>query len=184
MTLDEAALRKVLEMISDQVLVVDRTKTVRYLNRARFGYEVEYFIGKTPDQLLAPGSVTVFNEAFKILLETGEPQENELEVALPDGFRRWFRMELLPFQEDGVLVIIHDIQELKEAQEEAAELRKLLPLCSWCGSIQTEEGEWVTMEEYLSGEKDTSVSHGLCPDCSDRLVSGAGPAGGSNRNAG
>lgn len=50
-------------------------------------------------------------------------------------------------------------------------VRKLLPICSICKKIRTEEkgpGDlnlWKSVEAFISEKSDVDFSHGLCPDC-------------------
>jgi uncharacterized integral membrane protein len=54
-------------------------------------------------------------------------------------------------------------RELAESQLHA--LRGILPICSHCHRIRTEDDEWVTMDRYVRGHSDADFSHGICPDC-------------------
>jgi hypothetical protein len=50
-------------------------------------------------------------------------------------------------------------------------VRKLLPICSFCKRIRTDEkapdnlNSWKSIEAYLSEKSDVDFSHGLCPNC-------------------
>lgn len=54
--------------------------------------------------------------------------------------------------------------ELRRAREDIKALRTLLPMCAWCRSIRTDEGQWVSLHEYV--RETQPVSHGICPTCS------------------
>ncbi|MDD2804304.1 MAG: PAS domain-containing protein [Elusimicrobiales bacterium] len=61
------------------------------------------------------------------------------------------------------LLVIEDISEL-------AELRALLPICSSCKKIRTEDGSWEKVEVYIRAHvPEVNLSHGLCPDCARKL---------------
>jgi hypothetical protein len=47
-------------------------------------------------------------------------------------------------------------------------LEGLLPICSFCKSIRDEKGQWVQMEQYISGHSEAQFSHGLCPGCAEK----------------
>lgn len=68
--------------------------------------------------------------------------------------------------------------------EAAARLRRLLPICSWCDRIRTEDGSWKTIERYLGEKMQTSVTHGLCPDCYGREMDGLEREGGRGKDTG
>jgi PAS domain-containing protein len=71
-----------------------------------------------------------------------------------------------PFSFDGglyAMLVIEDISEL-------AELRALLPICSSCNKIRSEEGKWEKVEVYIQAHvPEVNLSHGLCPDCARKL---------------
>jgi hypothetical protein len=48
-------------------------------------------------------------------------------------------------------------------------LEEFLLVCSWCRKIG-HDGAWKTTEEYFGSAFATETSHGVCPDCSKRLV--------------
>jgi PAS domain S-box-containing protein len=59
------------------------------------------------------------------------------------------------------------IHELQSARSEIRTLRGLLPMCAWCKRVR-DNGEWTSVEEYVERHSDTEVSHGICPDCTDK----------------
>jgi AmiR/NasT family two-component response regulator len=56
-------------------------------------------------------------------------------------------------------------QELQTALGEIKTLRGILPLCSFCKKIRTEEGTWENVDVYIHKHTEADISHGLCPDC-------------------
>jgi PAS domain-containing protein len=64
------------------------------------------------------------------------------------------------------LMIVEDISEL-------AELRSLLPICSSCKRIRTEDDKWEKVETYIHRHvPELNLSHGLCPACAKKLYPG------------
>ena len=61
-----------------------------------------------------------------------------------------------------------NVTELKAAREAVAQLRRLLPICAWCGRIRNNEGSWETIENYLGNKMNTQITHGLCSECYQR----------------
>ena len=54
---------------------------------------------------------------------------------------------------------------LENALAEIKTLRSILPMCSHCRQVRSEDGTWTRLETYVSAHTDTQFSHGLCPDC-------------------
>lgn len=57
---------------------------------------------------------------------------------------------------------------LQKALAEIRTLSGLLPTCSYCKKIRDQQGNWSTMEVYISQRTTAKFSHGICPDCLDR----------------
>jgi CheY-like chemotaxis protein len=60
-------------------------------------------------------------------------------------------------------------RELEEVMAHIKMLRGLLPICSHCKKIRNDEGYWQQVEVYVSEHSEAEFSHGLCPDCLQRL---------------
>ncbi|RME49425.1 MAG: response regulator [Caldilineae bacterium] len=59
--------------------------------------------------------------------------------------------------------------ELQKALAEVKQLSGLLPICSSCKKIRDDEGYWHQVEVYIRDHTDADFSHGLCPDCAQKL---------------
>lgn len=57
----------------------------------------------------------------------------------------------------------------ERAQQEVLALQALLPMCSWCRKIRDDSNYWCQVEDYFSQHSQIRFSHGVCPDCFDRL---------------
>ncbi len=64
---------------------------------------------------------------------------------------------------DGhVLLILQDVSELME-------LKRIVPICASCKKIRNDDQFWHSVEEYFKKRMDLSFSHGLCPECMQKL---------------
>jgi CheY-like chemotaxis protein len=61
------------------------------------------------------------------------------------------------------------VRDLEEARGHIRELQGILPICSSCRKIRDDEGFWTQVEVYFHDHSDLEFSHGICPDCQDRL---------------
>lgn len=48
-------------------------------------------------------------------------------------------------------------------------LEGVLPICAWCKRIRNDEGLYESLEEYISRRSEACFSHGICPDCGQKL---------------
>ena len=58
---------------------------------------------------------------------------------------------------------------LDEARHSIKILRGLLPICAGCKSIREDNGYWKRIEDYLQVHSELEFSHGICPDCVEKL---------------
>jgi len=61
------------------------------------------------------------------------------------------------------------IQKLKQALGEVKTLRGFLPICASCKKIRDDEGYWQQIEKYIQDHSEATFTHGICPECADRL---------------
>lgn len=64
------------------------------------------------------------------------------------------------------------IRELQEALKNIKTLNGLLPICSSCKKIRDDKGYWNKVEQYISQHTDASFTHGICPDCAEKIYPG------------
>jgi hypothetical protein len=57
------------------------------------------------------------------------------------------------------------IAELRDALAQVRTLSGLLPVCAWCKKIRDDQGEWKSMEEFLSNHSDAEFTHSMCQEC-------------------
>ncbi len=70
------------------------------------------------------------------------------------------------------------VGELRRAREDIRKLERILPICANCKRIRGDNldpyrmDSWMNLEEFLKKENDINFSHGLCPDCAEKLYPG------------
>ncbi len=62
------------------------------------------------------------------------------------------------------------VHELEHALHQINTLRGLLPICSYCKRVRNEGDYWQAVESYMSEHSEAEFSHGVCPDCYDKIV--------------
>lgn len=76
-----------------------------------------------------------------------------------------------------IFITIRDAKEeqqalaanLQEALNNIKILKGMLPICANCKKIRDDDGYWQHVETYISKYSDTKFSHGICPDCVQKL---------------
>ena len=88
-----------------------------------------------------------------------------------------------PVREEEVLARVHThlqlkslivrqerlIAELQGALDKVKVLSGMLPICASCKKIRNDQGYWEQIEQYISKHSDADFSHGICPECAQRL---------------
>lgn len=62
------------------------------------------------------------------------------------------------------------VAELEAALSRVKQLRGLLPICSYCKHVRTDENYWEQVEHYVAKQTDLQFSHGICPGCYARVM--------------
>ena len=61
------------------------------------------------------------------------------------------------------------IDELNMALTEIRTLRGIIPICSSCKKIRDDKEHWNQIEIYIQEHSDAEFSHGICPECAEKL---------------
>ena len=115
----------------------------------------------------------------------GRALEFENRYLCKDGTYRWLRWNAAPDATWSVIYsVARDVTAQKEAEEERERLvrelqsalaevrtlREILPLCSYCRKVRDDEDYWQTVESYVSRHTGTRFSHGICPECYEKVL--------------
>jgi len=61
------------------------------------------------------------------------------------------------------------VDELRDALAKAKQLSGLLPICASCKKIRNDDGYWQDVALYIREHSDADFTHGICPDCTQKL---------------
>lgn len=88
--------------------------------------------------------------------------------------------ELGPGQKEAMAALSRQVMVLMESRRVSAQLAAaldtvktlsaLLPICSWCKRIRDDQGYWNQLENFLSANKGLEFTHGICPDCFQKVL--------------
>jgi sigma-B regulation protein RsbU (phosphoserine phosphatase) len=57
------------------------------------------------------------------------------------------------------------VEELQAALSQVKQLSGLLPICSYCKRIRSDDNYWEQVDAYVTQHSDVRFSHGICPPC-------------------
>ena len=66
-------------------------------------------------------------------------------------------------QKDTILI------ELQDALKNIKVLKGFLPICASCKKIRDDKGYWNQIESYIREHSEAEFSHGICPECAEKL---------------
>ncbi len=73
-------------------------------------------------------------------------------------------------------ILLDEITERKKTEEKLTKalreintLEGIFPICSNCKNVRDDEGNWKSVEQYISTHSKAEFSHSLCPDCLKKL---------------
>jgi PAS domain S-box-containing protein len=124
------------------------------------------------------GCLKIYTENFRVR----SVFEMEYRLRRFDGTYRWIFDRGVPYSDasgifKGYIGSCIDVTERKEAQEalrlaqetEIGQLRGILPICSYCKKIRNDHDYWEQLESYISNHSEALFSHGICPDCAEKV---------------
>lgn len=86
--------------------------------------------------------------------------------------------ENLRHQRDHLEEVVQErTKKLSEALNNVKMLTGLLPICASCKKIRDDQGDWTQIESYIHKHSEAEFSHGICPDCAQKLYPEIFPAG-------
>jgi len=182
-------IKRAIETTGDAIGVTDSHGDLIYQNKA-----LTELFGYTAEELKEAGGPTVLYESQHVAEEVfetivkGKSWHGEIEMVSRIGRKFPVSLHADAIFDDagkhiGVIGIHRDITEVKQAEEERerliGELQKaldnintlegLLPICSECKKIRDDKGYWKQIEGYIETHSNALFSHGLCPECMDKI---------------
>jgi len=191
--LSEERYRTILRDIEDGYHEVDLAGSFTFFNesfRKIMGYSQEELLGMNYKQYAADReSAKKVRGFYNTVYRTGEPVQGfDWDVIRKDGERRTVEVSVSLISDaegrpEGFRGIVRDIterrqvenererliSELQKALSEVKKLSGLLPICASCKKIRDDKGYWKQIEAYISDHSEAEFSHGICPDCMQKL---------------
>ncbi|MCM2283165.1 MAG: PAS domain S-box protein [Desulfobacula sp.] len=185
----EKLYKSLIDESTDPIFSFYRDGTYRYVNNA-----FALGVGKKADEIIHRKIWDVFEKdeadkrfaIVKKVFADGKIQEIEVRVPLPSGDTYYLTTVKPIFNDREVETVIcisknitnrklaeielkkeHD--KLSQALKEIKTLSGLLPICSSCKKIRDDKGYWNQIESYISQNSEANFSHGICPECSDKI---------------
>jgi len=98
---------------------------------------------------------------------------NEIINKIIQKIRNKFQQEFDPDRSSKIkfmpLVFPENSEAMIDSGRRIKTLSGLLTICASCKKINNDEGYWEQIEDYIRDHSDAEFSHGLCPECAQKL---------------
>jgi PAS domain S-box-containing protein len=190
--------REIFKAAPDGILAIGREGEILLWNteaEKMFGYSGDEFADLTVEMLISEKSreehARLLDHFYRFPRQRPFGTHLDLQARRKDGKEFPVDMTLSPLKTGGqtvAIVIIRDISEQRRVEEEREHLlaqiqealahvktlHGLLPICAWCKKIRDDKGYWTRLEEYISTRTEAEFTHGICPDCAEKLHNSLG----------
>jgi DNA-binding response OmpR family regulator len=120
-------------------------------------------------------------DSFYLLMLTAKTQKEDIVTGLLAGANDYItkpfhREELRARLQSGRHIVelqqrlADRVAQLERALAEVRRLSGLLPICSYCKRIREGADYWQAVESYIAEHSAAQFSHGVCPDCYEKIV--------------
>jgi len=75
-----------------------------------------------------------------------------------------------PLDTDAIWRRIFVAERILHYTSTIRQLKDLLPICMYCKKIRNDSDYWQTIENYIHEHTGSDFSHGVCPECIEKLA--------------
>jgi len=117
---------------------------------------------------------------FTVIVITGHGNDDEIEQCFKLGINFFLKKPLNMIEICGLARRCIEInmlraerekliENLQEANDTIRHLKSFLVLCASCKRVMDSDEQWHDLDKYIQTHTNTTVSHGICADCVQKL---------------
>ncbi|MBI5195622.1 MAG: GAF domain-containing protein [Nitrospirae bacterium] len=174
----------ILDNIPDAVYCTNTERKITYWNRSAeilTGISFEEAVGKNCEALLSYEDdsgikLQPYEYPLNLCLQSMKTVVKDLFLKDKNNERKRIEEKSSPvFRKSktvgAVSVLRNNDRVFAEVETNMRRERKnrLIPICAWCKKIRIDENLWEQIEKRLTDEGFGVFTHGMCPDCADKI---------------
>jgi len=135
----------------DLPIIVLSTKEDAAVKSEAFAAGANDYLVKLPDKIELVARIRLHSNAY-----ANQLQRDEAYRALRESQRQLLLS-------NATLLSLN--QKLEDALSKVKQLSGLVPICSYCKRIRTDENYWEQVDRFVAEHSEVRFSHGICPSC-------------------
>jgi PAS domain S-box-containing protein len=150
------------------------------------GYNREEMAGRSSGELSLFKDHEIGNTLAEKMRRQGSLRDELVQLRTKRGEIRevlWSAETIKQHDRSVILSLLYDVTERQQAENERARLLSklqkaiseinvlsgLIPICASCKKIRDDKGYWNRIESYIEEHSAAEFSHGICPECTEKL---------------
>ena len=65
---------------------------------------------------------------------------------------------------------LHVAERILNYATQVRQLQQIIPICGYCRKMRDDRNYWSQVEEYIGKQTGSEFSHGVCPECYERVL--------------
>lgn len=174
----------ILNNISDGVYYINSDRKIEYWNKGAeilTGYSSEEVKGRICDEVLSLQDesgvkLLVYEYPAILCLQSSRTYVKSLFLVDKNKKKIYIEEQASPVLRSGKIIgavcVLRDntrVFPAVEAHIKSHGRERLVPICAWCKKIKISEKSWEQIEKHLTDEGFGVFTHGMCPDCADKI---------------
>ena len=133
---------------------------------------------------LRQGAPVFFGPVLEPEAERGVLHSLAISTQVMGMFCGLLRREIAPAQQIALSLLstmlgmsadaLDALRRTRQLTSQIETLQSLLPICAWCKRVRNDSGYWYQIEKYITSHSNTQITHGICPECREKMLSTAG----------
>jgi sigma-B regulation protein RsbU (phosphoserine phosphatase) len=101
------------------------------------------------------------------ILLTARTEKDDYHLAMDAGVDDFL---VKPLETDELRIRLRVAERILRFIDQVRELKRLLPICSYCKKIRDDKDYWHQIDTYIRTQMGADLSHSICPDCYEQFI--------------